>query len=393
MSIEPEQHLNKQSTGNMLRSRREELHLSLEDVSQKIRIRLTFLKALEEGKIDQLPGIAYASGFLRSYTEFLGLDANDMLKHFRYEHQGTEYKQQLLFPAPVPRSGVPAAVIIFAGLLIIGGGYLGWYKMTDHRKAPVETIPSIMDNNGRDQVQEKISPQIASVMPAQKFPNTKPDQNVSMAIDKLESQIVQTQKVNNPAAKQAENVQNSQNHESNLAQNLTGDYLQDPQKSLPVQPVSGANSLNKTDPSLGKIKDNENKNNIAEKVSNDTLIKTLGASWLKIQDHQGHVLLQKTLQKGDHWVIPPDQENVVMTIGNAGVVIIENKGKQSKPLGGKGKVLRHFVITPELLEKIVTEPVNNDLDVSSVPSTNKKKVADENDQNMNDNKKTEALDN
>jgi len=55
MSNGPEQYANKQSIGEMLRSRREELHLSLEDISQRLRIRLVFLKALEDGRSISCP--------------------------------------------------------------------------------------------------------------------------------------------------------------------------------------------------------------------------------------------------------------------------------------------------------------------------------------------------
>lgn len=398
MSNGPEQYANKQSIGEMLRSRREELHLSLEDISQRLRIRLVFLKALEDGQIDQLPGIAYASGFLRSYAEFLGLNVDEVIKRFRFEHQGTEYKQKLLFPAPVPQSGVPAAVIIFAGLLIIVGGYVGWYKMTDHRKVPAETIPSIMDKNGKDQAQEKISPQIASVMPSQNVNNAKPDQNVSNAVHKLESQIAQSQKTNEPASEPANYSQGDKNNslqENKLSShNSSIDNQQKPQEPSSIQTSKASDSSGKVDQQYpDSVKNIESKDNeTTEKVDNNIIIRTSGASWLKVQDQQGRILLQKTLQKGESWTVPSDHARVVMTIGNAGAVIIENNGKQSRPLGERGKVLRHFVITPELLEKIVTEPVDYNSD--AMPAKNKKKMVNENGLNLNnDQEKTEGSDN
>lgn len=341
------------SLGDILRKRREELHLSLEDVSQNLRIRLTFLKALEEGHIDQLPGIAYASGFIRAYAEFLDLDVEEIVKRFRAEHQATEYQQKLLFPAPVPQSGVPAAVIIFVGFIIIVGGYIGWYKMTDHVKAPAETIPSIAGKTEANSDHNKISLQIASVMPVQHPDHSKPDENVKNEMNKLETQIAQSQKTSDhiPPSSQPTPLVNQQNSDKDLSQNTS------PAKTE----VTGIDSSKQPqDMSIVKKEANisEQKADVEQPQSvkeTGIVIKASEASWLKVQDQNGHILLQKTLQAGDQWAIPKDQVKVSMTIGNAGAVTIEQNGKVSKPLGTKGKVLRHFVITPEVVTKLLIE--------------------------------------
>ncbi len=380
-----EQYPNNQSIGETLRLKREELHLSLEDISQKLRIRLIFLQALEEGKIDQLPGIAYASGFLRSYADFLDLNSEELIKRFHCEYQGTEYKQKLLFPAPVPQSGVPAAVFILAGFLIIAGGYISWYKITDHRKVPAETIPSFIDQKDEKQMQEKISPQIASVMPSQKLNDVKSDADVIHTINKLENQIAQSQKsnesfheVDNVSLKQEDLPQksdSSQKDKPNINSALSAENStennnsvsvnnnmkivdnNDPQnlKNFNNQESNQSTALSKEEQKSDKV--NKTEHDIKEMNNTDIIIKASDDSWLKVQNQQGHVLLQKTLKKGENWTIPVNQQNVIMTIGNAGAIMIQSKGKQSKVLGEKGRVLRHFVITPELLEKIITEPV------------------------------------
>lgn len=55
-----------------LRGLREERAISLEEASARTRIRVPLLEALEEGRIDALPGLVYARGFLRTYLNFLG---------------------------------------------------------------------------------------------------------------------------------------------------------------------------------------------------------------------------------------------------------------------------------------------------------------------------------
>lgn len=338
------------SLGDVLRQKREALHLSLEDVSQSLRIRLSFLKALEENHIDQLPGIAYASGFLRAYAEFLGLDADEAIKRFRAEHQATEYKQKLLFPAPVPQSGVPAAVIIFIGFIIIVGGYIGWYKMTDHQKVPAETIPPIVEKSDSNNDQNKVSPQIASVMPPGKPDHSQSRENVKQQINQLESQVSQSNSLSKPKVEPTEHEQNlNKDIHQNVQSENSSNHVE--KENIKNQNQSENASLDQSNPANVQIKE---KKIDQVPVGTNSVIKASAASWLKIQDQEGHVLLQKTLQAGESWVIPADKSEVIMTAGNAGAVVIEQNGRTSKPLGAKGKVLRHFVITPERVKNLLS---------------------------------------
>ncbi len=59
--------------GETLRSRREQLGLSLNDVAVRTRVRKAYLQALEEENLAALPGSAYAIGFLRIYAKHMGL--------------------------------------------------------------------------------------------------------------------------------------------------------------------------------------------------------------------------------------------------------------------------------------------------------------------------------
>lgn len=59
--------------GPYLRRAREKFALSLEDVSAQLHIRPRYLTALEQGRMDELPGKVYARGYLATYAQFLGL--------------------------------------------------------------------------------------------------------------------------------------------------------------------------------------------------------------------------------------------------------------------------------------------------------------------------------
>ena len=61
--------------GTSLREARERQKLELSQVEGATRIRARYLQAFEDERFDILPGVAYAKGFLRTYADYLGLDA------------------------------------------------------------------------------------------------------------------------------------------------------------------------------------------------------------------------------------------------------------------------------------------------------------------------------
>ena len=65
--------------GDQLRRARESKHWSLEEAEKTTGIRKRFLQAMEEGRWDVLPGELQVRGFLKSYSNHLGLNGEEML--------------------------------------------------------------------------------------------------------------------------------------------------------------------------------------------------------------------------------------------------------------------------------------------------------------------------
>ena len=65
--------------GTRIKERREELGYSLEQVSERIRIRKVYLESIEKNNFSDLPGKAYVAGFIDVYCRFLGLDSKKIL--------------------------------------------------------------------------------------------------------------------------------------------------------------------------------------------------------------------------------------------------------------------------------------------------------------------------
>jgi len=93
--------------GERLRTARQALGLSLEEVETATRIRLSYLDALEREAFTELPNPAYVKGFLRSYAAYLGIPAGELLAAYpRDASLGTAAAE------PVVRHDSPIDVVI-----------------------------------------------------------------------------------------------------------------------------------------------------------------------------------------------------------------------------------------------------------------------------------------
>jgi transcriptional regulator with XRE-family HTH domain len=127
--------------GTILREARNRREISLAEVEAATRIRLRYLRAIESGEWDALPGGVYTRGFIRAYASFLGLDGERLANEYRREVEGTTGERGSgsdLAPAAAggprrprraaPRTGwlVVAAVVLVAVLVVValpvGGG-------------------------------------------------------------------------------------------------------------------------------------------------------------------------------------------------------------------------------------------------------------------------------
>jgi cytoskeletal protein RodZ len=68
--------------GKTLKEKRIEKGLTIEDVSDSIKIRRKYLEAIESGNYSEIPDKVYTKSFLKIYAEYLGLDQVYVLKRY-----------------------------------------------------------------------------------------------------------------------------------------------------------------------------------------------------------------------------------------------------------------------------------------------------------------------
>ncbi len=135
-------HYTDMSVGEILRKTREHYGQTIYDVERNINIRAPQLVALEQGNHDLIPGRVYAIGFVRSYSEYLGLDGDKMVHLFKAQSVGKRAKPELNFPVIRHESNDPNIHIVIFSLtaLILFIAYLSIF----HAPAKdVMTIPPV----------------------------------------------------------------------------------------------------------------------------------------------------------------------------------------------------------------------------------------------------------
>ena len=295
--------------GADLKAARERLGWTLPAIATHLRIRLPFLQAIEDGRIDLLPGNAYAIGFLRTYAQSLGLDPDEVARRFRAEAAEANRKTELNFPAPVPERGIPAGAIVLVGALIAIAAYVGWYKMsaTSHPTAAiVQPVP------------ERLAPL------AEKPPAASPAPK-------------------QPAAGDAPPPVPSVAPSSAAAASAPGGYAPSPAVPVPATgPVVAA-----LEPAPAPLPP---QGLDATRLDGPRIVlRAKAEAWIQVRDKAGQVLLNRVLRAGETWQVPA-KPSLLLTTGNAGGTELLVDGSTTPALGADGAVRRDLPLDPDAIK-------------------------------------------
>jgi cytoskeleton protein RodZ len=276
--------------GAELCAARQRLGWQLPDVAANLRIRLPFLEAIEEGRIADLPGNAYAMGFVRTYATSLGLDADEVARRFRTEAQDVTRKTELTFPAPVPQRGVPAMAVVLLGIIIAAGAYVGWYRYTGNNEAAVaqSSAPPPERLAAMAPAPVTTSPQVASILPSS--PPPAPGQTPAAVLP-----VHPPVPVPVPVA---------------IA----------PPAPLPPAPP----------------------------ITTRLVLRAKTGGWVQVREKQGQVLLNRVLRPGETWPVPMKPQ-LLLTTSNAGSLELLVDGVAAPSLGPIGAMRRDVPLDPETI--------------------------------------------
>jgi cytoskeletal protein RodZ len=133
----------KRSIGEALRRQRAALGLDLSEVATVLKVKPVYLAAIEEGRPDQLPGATYALGFVRSYSDYLGLDSAEILRRFKLEAECLDAKPDLTFPMPLSERSLPSGRTLLLAIFFAICGYGVWYHLSIVERSRPERVTEV----------------------------------------------------------------------------------------------------------------------------------------------------------------------------------------------------------------------------------------------------------
>jgi len=389
--------------GQELRARREQLGWALPDIANWLRIRLPYLEALEAGRIGDLPGTAYAVGFLKTYAAALGFEAEEMARRFGPESGGAlQRKPDLSFPAPPPDRSIPVSVRVAAGLVVVAIAYVVWFRSTAHQDvASSQHVPPVAEVMPGVIMHGTASPQVAAILPApghapaprpagvapqnapetpasnQRAPaanaqgpsmttvpvppaaGTQPPVAPAAATGQADTPIASSAPA--PAQATVPAMQPGAAHADppGAAQSTpppAPSVGTPPVSSVPPQQQNGAQpAASNPNAAVGSPSGTQPAIPAATPAAPPATVPVVHAtadSWISVRDAQGHVLVQRVLKAGESWAAPVDgapDTAYRMTFGNAGGISLSVGGTDTGPLGRNGAVLRGLSVSAETI--------------------------------------------
>lgn len=326
--------------GADLAAARERLGRSLPEMAAALRIRLPYLAALEQGRLAELPGNAYALAFLRSYAAALGLDPSELSRRFKIEAAEVGGKAELAFPSPLPERGLPAGAFALLGLVLAVGAYAGWYHLSGEGRAPPEAVAP---------VPARLAPLAERALPPASAPvavATAPSSATADAAPAAASGAA-------PADGATAASPNSNPPAVMAGLPSTSPRLTVAAADAGLSPSSAA-AATPTASQQPPLSATQSAAGGASAVG--LLVRATADAWIQVRDRTGQVLFSRILRAGESWPVP-DVGSLLLTTGNAGGTELVLNGVATPPLGNPGAVRRDLTLDPDAVRSGRLAPI------------------------------------
>lgn len=159
--------------GEILRRARLQRGQSIEYVENVLRIRASHLLAMENGDHDSLPGRVYTIGFVRTYSDYLGLNGEKMVALLKKQALGRGHKPEYQFPLAAEDASVPPQKLVYIGaaaaVLLLIVAIFAFSGVPEEERA----VPALSQDL-RDEA-AKVTAPLADESPQQTAPMTGPE--------------------------------------------------------------------------------------------------------------------------------------------------------------------------------------------------------------------------
>lgn len=354
-----------QAVGQLLRETREKARLEIAEVARALRISQRYLEALEDGRNKELPGATYAIGFVRSYSEYLKLDGEEIVRRYKAEAQNAGFKNTLVFPKPIPDSGVPGAAVLGLGVIVAAVAYGVWYwnsNADDITVVRVEPVPEQMaapaaSQDGAPQPQGETATAAAE-------PGSEPANEVAGNETAGDAQPAAQPSGDAPEAFEPPAADQSAEDAPATASPTTNPPAAEPTVAATpekaVKPITSAApapasaAATPTAPapqvSAPAATPAPTPAPSGEDGASRITVRATANSWIQIRDEAlDRLLFTRLLREGDIYEVP-NRAGLSLMTGNAGALQLVVDGEAIPTIGKVGEVRRNVELNPDKLK-------------------------------------------
>jgi cytoskeleton protein RodZ len=329
--------------GDVLLERRGDLGLGLDEIGAMLRIKPAYLAALEQDRSDDLPGPAYAIGFIRAYADFLGLNTEQVLARFKAEALGVTTRPDLTLPVPLGERSLPGGAVVLVAFILALCGYGIWYYLsTEDRNRPerVAAVPTALQPPPAASV--LAAPPIAVVpvegaAPAVPAPNPVPAPSGTSA-PASPSAGAGAAAAPPPAASSLPAT--APQPVTALAPPAATPV---PAKPAPTSLAQPAATLTQAQPAAAPPAPPAT--SVVPTAASKITIRALVDCWIQIRASDQSIVFSRILKSGEVYVVP-SRQGLSMRTGNAGALEIAIDGKPVPSIGGIGMLRRDVALDP-----------------------------------------------
>ena len=310
-----------QTVGQDLRAARLRRGDEIAQVSRALKIRKDHLEAVEEDRLEDLPGKTYAIGFVRSYARHLGLDANEYVERFKRDISGRA-EDKVHEPAPIHQDEgrrLPQGWRIITGLVVILIGWGAWHLLSTQISSNQPVPPAPVLNPPKPAAPKPApapAPEAATPSPAANAPDTATTQEPAATPPPAAG--AKTPATSLPPANAASTAPPTAAPASGAA--------------VPAVPSSnGAGTV------YGSLNQNPR-----------VILRARGDVRVTVKNGEGQMILNRDLKSGDSYQVP-NTPGVTMATNNAGAVEMDLDGIALGRAGAPQQILGKVSLDPQSL--------------------------------------------
>lgn len=349
--------------GDMMRGERATMGKSLLDVQRELRIKASYIAAIENSDPDAFDTPGFIAGYVRSYARYLNMDPDVAFEAFCAESgftvaHGMSQEASVIRKAPVANGPVakherdpflapntpfaPSADSVFSGFepraigssfvllaLVAGIGYGGWTVLRQIQQvtvAPVEQAPIVLSD---------LDPLTSETQ-----------EDTNGALDRLYR----------PQALDVPVLASRDAPISSLDPRETGSF----REALPDRRLSELSPVQ-----AGVAPGGSAVPQVVEEVAPGLQIVAVRPSWVRVSAADGSVIFEKIMDSGETYEVPLTEEAPTLRSGESGAIYFAMNGQHFGPVGPRGTVTSGVELSTQAVsETYELADLENDADLS-----------------------------